>query len=85
MDVVQILAHGDRDGDQWLCTTYGPEPFVGLFAWGPTFNQAREALAEAVWVQLAAGAAPQAPAARVRIYCTTRKTFQPPAPEAAGS
>ena len=84
MDVVQILAHGDRDGDQWLCTSYAPDPFVGLFAWGPTFTEAREALAETVWVQLA-GAAPQAPAAQVRIYCTTRKTFRPPPSDNAES
>lgn len=84
MDVVRIFAHGDRDGDQWLCTTYAPDPFVGLFAWGPTFTEAREALAETVWVQLA-GAHPEAPATQVRVYCMTRKTFRPAAPDAAES
>lgn len=84
MDDVQIFAHGNRDGDQWLCTSYAPEPFVGLFAWGPTFTEARDAPAATVWAQLA-GAAPQPPSTRVRLYCMTRKTFRPPPPDGPGS
>ena len=72
--VVTVLAHADRTADVWCCTAAPVDPWTGLFAYGPTFAEARQGLARTVWAQLSA-TQPAPTVDAVRVLCITRKTF----------
>lgn len=78
--VVEVHAIADRDGDTWRVEVCEPgSPFLGLFAWGPTLNDARESVAVLVWADIrnrCPGLAVDPREVRgIRILATTRKTF----------
>ncbi|MBW3615612.1 MAG: hypothetical protein KY439_09945 [Actinobacteria bacterium] len=64
---------------EWVAKVAGMpgEAFVGLFAFGPTFADARKALAHTVYESLKSGSEGVAAQeiSAVRILATTRKTF----------
>ena len=83
--VVQAWADiADDTHTQWKAATVSDNsPYAGLYAFGQSFAEAREALASLVWAAVNAGIGNHNPANidAVRILATTRKTF-PTAPMA---
>jgi hypothetical protein len=69
----------DATKTEWVAKVAGMpgEPFAGLFAFGPSFAEARKALAATVYESLKSGSEGVAvqEVTAVRILATTRKTF----------
>lgn len=66
------------DDESWCARVFGQEgPFTGLFAFGPSFVAARQALAGVVAEAIASGTEGVGPGEfdHVRIFAVTRKTF----------
>lgn len=68
---VEVQHDVNPDGtDFWLATVHVDRgPLLGLFAWGPTFYEARDALADVITGALTAGAP------RPRLMVATKRTF----------
>jgi len=74
IDVRATVDVDARDEGLWVAQVpAGDELLGGLFAWGASFSEAREALAELVVVALSnrPGRLPDA----VRVFATSRKVF----------
>lgn len=69
----------EADKTEWVARAIAepPSPFAGLFAFGPSFHDARKALAAMVWTAVSGGATglDAAQFKAVRIMSLTRKTF----------
>jgi hypothetical protein len=69
----------DATKTEWVAKVVGVpgQPFAGLFAFGPSFAEARKALAGTVYESLKSGGEGVAvqEVTAVRILATTRKTF----------
>lgn len=71
-----VNAVSDKDGDVWYCAAVDTNPSLrGLFAWGPSFGEARRGLAAIVAVALRSAIAAWEPISAIRVVAFTRKTF----------
>ena len=82
--VIEVMASVDRsapgsDTDPgWVATVAAPPPLNGVFAYGATFAEAREALAGVVWEAVKVGGALNVELGdveAVRVFAISRKTF----------
>jgi len=75
--VIVVQAAFDRDDTMWWAQVPPVVPsYGGLFAWGDTFREARENLAQIVWATVKAdNSIDPGDVSAVRIHALTRKTF----------
>jgi hypothetical protein len=81
-NVLIVTAYVDiaeADKSEWVARAIAepPSPLAGLFAFGPSFHEARKALAGVVWAAVVGGATglDAGQFAAVRVMSVTRKTF----------
>ena len=70
-------APGSEDPD-WIANVEQPAELAGLFAFAPSFNEARESVAEVVWQAVGSQkdlGVDQSEIDAVRVFAVTRKTF----------